>query len=582
VSRPVAVTLLGLAAAAPAQRLSLHGPEPATIAVHERATCVVRLEDGGASASLGALPAVEGLKLAVEPGTPALVQTFAAGRIADGTCTLWTLTLSPERTGTFELPPLGVTVEGATLTTAPVRLEVLAALGGGDHAFAEVVTDASDPWLQETFAVTLRFGIERGFLAEHLVPMFARPLDLPVQVHWSWTGLPATVEASFEATDAGTVRFALADAEATAVRVAPVTRAGKVFACFELRRHITPTASGELDLPVPVLRFAYATRFDDDFVNGRMPGDRHEGCVRGAGRRVVVRPLPASGRPAGFTGAVGQFRTHAEASAGAVRVGDSLRLTLAVDGVGNLTTFAPPALTQLSDFHVYGCVAGVADGRRTFTYDLTPLSTAVTGIPALGLDYFDPRAGAYRVARTDPLPLTVVAGAPDAPRPAPAAGLVPGTSDIHPPPHPGTAADPRSVSAWQLALAFVLPWVLAFTARAAQRARARVLADPHGERARRAAATFRAAVAAPGGDVAAAFAAYLAARLHCPPAAVVGPDLDARLRGAGISPDLAARAAHTAHELVAARYGGAGTVGREQVVRSVDELEAAFAATERR
>jgi hypothetical protein len=66
------------------------------------------------------------------------------------------------------------------------------------------------------------------------------------------------------------------------------------------------------------------------------------------------------------------------------------------------------------------------------------------------------------------------------------------------------------------------------------------------------------------GNLAEAFAALLAARLGCPPAAIASPDLPLRLRASGIPAPLANRAAHVLEELRAARRGvggGAGAAG---------------------
>ena len=81
-----------------------------------------------------------------------------------------------------------------------------------------------------------------------------------------------------------------------------------------------------------------------------------------------------------------------------------------------------------------------------------------------------------------------------------------------------------------------------------------------------------------GADPGAAFAGFLAAHLGCPAAAVISPDLGARLVAAGVPADLATRAAALLEDLVAARYGGSapGEDAAAAARAMVEELEATF------
>ena len=52
------------------------------------------------------------------------------------------------------------------------------------RAFVEVTASTSEPFVGEALELRLRFGFESDVLANHLVPLFARELELPVQVEW--------------------------------------------------------------------------------------------------------------------------------------------------------------------------------------------------------------------------------------------------------------------------------------------------------------------------------------------------------------------------------------------------------------
>jgi hypothetical protein len=206
------------------------------------------------------------------------------------------------------------------------------------------------------------------------------------------------------------------------------------------------------------------------------------------------------------------------------------------------------------------------------------------------LDYFDPGPPAgYRTVVTQPIPLQVATGAAGEAietQPAPVvAHDKPAERDLFDLKPVGTVAvrsAPRgAVSGWMWLLVLLPPWLLLPVLRTWHARRERLRGDPEGARARAAAAVFRERAASPSADPETLLAEYLAARLHCRTAAVLAPELDARLVSAGVPAPLAQRAASCLHEIHAERFGGRaapdpGTTTRELV----DALESAFRSTD--
>jgi hypothetical protein len=175
--------------------------------------------------------------------------------------------------------------------------------------------------------------------------------------------------------------------------------------------------------------------------------------------------------------------------------------------------------------------------RRVLTLDLVP-APGTTAVPPLDLPHFDPADAAYRVARTEALPLPERARAVREER-----------------------AD-RTDASW--------PWIALVAALALAAVAAALVLARRG--AQRSAALSRpphepSTPSAPRigpGDVAAApherrdavFAAFLAQRLGCSVGAVVDPSLAARLERHGVPADVARSAAHALEACVAERYGG--------------------------
>jgi hypothetical protein len=104
-----------------------------------------------------------------------------------------------------------------------------------------------------------------------------------------------------------------------------------------------------------------------------------------------------------------------------------------------------------------------------------------------------------------------------------------------------------------------------------------VVADPERVRARGARSKLRSDIARDGADLVLALSEFLSAHLGCPAAAVIRPDLEARLMAKDVPAELAARTRALLDALLAAGYGGQGPIdGRERVTSLVDEIEAAF------
>lgn len=297
---------------------------------------------------------------------------------------------------------------------APASLEDVSALG---LAFVEIALERDTVLVREPFTLRLRFGFEREFLRANLIQLFQRPLDVPAQLEAPWLEALEGALPLEEPEPVVGARVALGERLVLATPLAERRDGERTYAVFELAQRFLATRTGELELAAPRMRFAQATRFEDDFVQGRLPLDRRDVFVRGGGARLAVRTLPEEGRPEGFSGAIGRFTLSAAAEPRELVAGEGLALTLVIetDGtLGDLSDCEPPRLDALAGFHVRGTLVERAPRRLSARYDLVPEGPGVDAVPPLEFAYFDttPPAG-YRVLASTPIPITV--------RPAPAA-----------------------------------------------------------------------------------------------------------------------------------------------------------------
>ena len=149
---------------------------------------------------------------------------------------------------------------------------------------------------------------------------------------------------------------------------------------------------------------------------------------------VTIRPLPTEGRPADFSGLVGQFRLEAivrrEGQAAPVPpeqevevpLGGSITVELRLEGDGTLAGVTLPAAPTDDAWRAYDdapeVTAALQDGRlqsvATFRRAIVPTREGSVTVAPVLLSVFDPQAERYVTLETPPVRLRVTPGqAPD-------------------------------------------------------------------------------------------------------------------------------------------------------------------------
>ena len=161
---------------------------------------------------------------------------------------------------------------------------------------------------------------------------------------------------------------------------------------------------------------------------------------------LEVKPLP-SGAPAGFSGAVGQFKLTSKVVPEKAALGEPVTWTLELSGTGNWPEISGlPPRNVSNDFKVVQPKARrtPAEGKlfdATLTEDvvLVPSKAGNYTLGPVTLTYFDPQAGTYRTITTPKTTLVITAAA------APQFSLTPPSqAGSNPPPGgaPETSATP--------------------------------------------------------------------------------------------------------------------------------------------
>jgi tetratricopeptide (TPR) repeat protein len=327
----------------------------------------------------------------------------------------------------------------------------------------------------------------------------------------------------------------------------------------EFRTTVTPLKQGEITLGPALLRLRKAVPGRRRSPFGGIFGDEMQPIELLSDPVLLdVKPLPAEGRPANFSGAVGRFALTTDITPRDVAAGDPVTVKTVIRGDGSLDGASPPAVVETEALRVYPVQTGETANAdvRSFEQVVIPKHEGTIEIRGPSFSYFDPIAGRYVTLDGAVAAVTVraSAGAASAPR---IVGLPsPGSAS----PAPALGRDlvfikdtpgrlrPRDARLWRstwfwAAQAFPLLLLAGIGASAARRRRLEgnsrfARYTRAGKAARSGLAAARAALAR--GDTAiahdgaaAALRDYLAAKLDVPAGAV--PELGAaRLRAAGV------------------------------------------------
>jgi len=367
--------------------------------------------DNVASHEAPAFPQVDGLTI-TSTGTPSSMRSvqIVNGRRTEQATLTYQFLIDADRPGTWTTPTLHVTADDNTYTLNPTSLTFLSA-ADSSLMRSEIHGGQSHAWLGDVVPLTLRV----------LVKPFADPQlpdgTLSAMDMWSMVDLagskwgPLQPEIDRLSASRAMPHVTIADVE------------GDRWYAYDIRRHVRLLQAGELDVSDVRVRMNYpesigrgrASILD---LRPRLQVTRSRPVTTApAPIAMLVETPPSEGRPAGWSGAVGQYRFDVTASPTDVVVGEPITLTMRIQDTGDteadLELLAAPLLDQdatlTQDFRVPSDrPGGVLSGRtKTFTQSIRPATDAVTQIPPIGFPFFNPASESYEIAFSRPIDLKV-------------------------------------------------------------------------------------------------------------------------------------------------------------------------------
>lgn len=349
--------------------------------------------------------------------------SFVNGRRTSSFTLTYTYTLMGRKEGTFSLPPATIRVDGETYTSNGVKITVLppdeepaattaapqsntrqgnntqrsaagAEIGGQGNIFIRTVV--SKTHVQEQEALQLSYKL---YFAGVDVAQFTNNTKLP-----EFTG------------------FLKQDLEQGEIQTELEHYNGRNYQTATLYRTLLyPQHSGEIKIEPAqfeaVLRVQVRQQvrsiFDDFF-------GTYENVTKGLtapGVTIKVDALPG-GKPASFSGGVGQFRLSGDISATSLKANEPVTITLAIQGTGNMKLLKTPSVDWPEGFEAYDpkvtndfkTTSSGVSGSKKVEYLAIPRAAGDYTIPAIVFSYYDTAEKQYKTQQIGPWSLHIERG----------------------------------------------------------------------------------------------------------------------------------------------------------------------------
>ncbi|MEI8011452.1 MAG: BatD family protein [Candidatus Omnitrophota bacterium] len=313
---------------------------------------------------------------------------------------------TPLKEGKFTIPSVTIIVKGQSFVTNVVEVDVIPA---GKEATGASVEGETTKDIQSRLKFLMAVASDKIYIGEAVpvtIRLYAKQLTLQ--------------ELSFP------------ELKQDGFRIEPFsepkqfqeTLEGSVWQVIEFSTLLYPTRSGEVKVTSAEIRGSLLFKaepsqdtsgglFDDGFFGNFFTSYQKRPLTMTSNAVTLhVLSLPDEGKPADFSGAVGQFDFSAEATPLKLKSGDPVTLRMVLTGTGNMKAIKFPEF-KAEGFKIYDPLIKDDLGRKNLEQVIILIDKKVSQVPALQFTYFDVKTNSYRTIKRGPFPLEVSASAQD-------------------------------------------------------------------------------------------------------------------------------------------------------------------------
>ncbi len=324
--------------------------------------------------------------------------------------------LFPNKVGKFQVPPISATINGQTYSTKPIDIEVFQSSAQAQSQTSSQVTGQDQAPGNESIKdkVQLIATVDNTNVYQNE--------QIPLSIKLLINGVPIR-EIQYPQFDK---QGFLVDDYDKPLQGTQVLN-GVSYDTAEFKTRVYPSRLGDLTLGPAQIQFnvLYKTSQASPFNQANNPfgGDIFSNFFDSYAVRPMtvtsqpielhVAALPSDGRPADFSGAVGNsFDFQASVSPLKVKAGDPITLKMDVTGNGNYKNLQMPVF-QASGFKTYSPQIKAKGDEKTLEEVIIPTSTDIKEVPALHFSYFDTSTSTYKTITQGPFSIQVSAPNPD-------------------------------------------------------------------------------------------------------------------------------------------------------------------------
>ncbi len=365
------------------------------------------------------LPEVEGCKIDYQGGQQNSSSSISIinGQVSKIVQTghVFSYRLTPVRPGRIVIPQITVHAEGKTTATRPV------------------VIDIQKPVETEDFKLRMQISKTDCYVGEPVSLQFTWYMgkdvrSLQVMMPLLESEMFFFADPKIDTKDGNQYyRIPLGKSEAIG-KMGKGQMDGREYATLTFEKIMIPKKAGTILIqPATAVAEALAgyrqqkNPFGDDFFSGFFKDDFFKGrssvyqkvIVPSNPLELSVSELPVQGQPKNFTGHIGKYKITTAASPIEANVGDPITLKVIVSGPEYLEDVEFPPLDQqanlAADFKIpkERAVGELTGKGKVFTQTIRPNRPGIDQIPAIELPYFDTGSKQYKVAKSEPIPITV-------------------------------------------------------------------------------------------------------------------------------------------------------------------------------
>jgi len=344
--------------------------------------------------------------------------TFINGNSSTQSTNIFTYVLSAKSEGTFTIPPATIKVGNSEYKSNELTVKVLppdqaanaaaanaasndtgqgqpatVSSGSADDIFMRASVSKNSVYENEGFLITFKLytAVDIAQVEKMNFPEYdgfvAQEIEMPANTQWN-----------MENHNGRNYRTAI-----LRQTVLFPQRSGKI-----------TIGSGKFDFVIRIRTQRRQRSFFDDFFDMTQDVKR---SLTSPAVTIDVKPLP-EGKPASFSGAVGDYKMTSSISTNQVKTNDAVTIKVAITGNGNIKLVKNPEIVFPNDFDKLDPVitnltkvsqSGV-NGTKTIEYNAIPRYAGDFTIPKAEFSYFDLKTGTYKTLTTEEYALHVEQG----------------------------------------------------------------------------------------------------------------------------------------------------------------------------